>query len=838
MDIENLINTQPKKADALARDWTVFASQHPGVSHFQFKQEFVAWANTHGNINTDIWDGKEIQDEYFNQRQKHEEEQVEQTGHVDNHSVPPALAALGFLGMLFPRERPKILEQDPDFKRILDEKANTWLKDHPDKDTTSKEWIDYRYGSPQNPEVKTLYKDAEKEFREKAKENPTYQRRLKVYDEERKKVYDDPTKDPTLIWHQEEIELHTQVRHELLQKTDSLVKIEDVQKQVEASHWERFVEIHPEKSAAYAVKHTGIKDTLARAEERKKQPAAPQITPITIPQTINSIPSAAQPIPPPPTLPRESYSPTPSPSISTARPPQPQYIPNIPRMSSLANIGGTPSMSPATPPSPRGQGARNAQNGLRNRIPGFGGGNPLASLAKNTAIRSAAAIILPILLVSVFTLVIIIGGEATTGEASPLEAGGSSDITQCTLYRGGDPTPGLTFGNPQMATTIQDISTTVEVPASIIAAIMRVETNQAVSTTEVTYLQNDFDNHSSKDDNGNIVAIGVMQFTPETFTSTFASNKADLEKLFGKTDVVSNPQLTTAPNNSSRIFSIKDSIIAAAFKVKADKQSINGDGPWDEQTIRKIAEYYYGKNKDGTTNYPGYNGSIQNYGDDLWKSYQSCQQVQATNGGGSNVSQSAPVPISQAGGQIRDKALAIAKELLYSKPPPDGCVEEKGHGPGFHCWDKPDMIFFNQVSNDTDYLQCTEFVWAAFFRAGFGKEIDLIRNADAAGWPANALKHNNIFSVFYNADASKLLPGDIISVGETGVINGTSHLAIVTNIAPDLSYVTVAQAATDKAYGEKWPIKNGKIDSTQFPLAGRQTRQEVKGFIRLIGKLP
>ncbi len=442
MDIENLITTKQKEVDKLAQNWILFVSQHPEISHFVLKQEFVAWAHTR-NIDTSIWIGKEIRDVYFYLRQKHEEEQMEHTGHFDSHDIPPGLGALAFLGTLFSRERPKILEQDPHFKRILNEKADQWLKAHPGKDTNSKEWIDYRYGSLENFDAPTLFSHTEKEFKTK------HESLWKKYNEERKKVYDDPTKDSTLIWHQEEIVLHTQARHELLKKTDPSVTIEHVQKQVETAHWERFVEKHPEKAAVYAQKHEDIKEAIVRVEEKKKHITtqiasdgtdegvrlldrrggeaatstpprwtAP-ITPIielVDPQSkpIGSVPPAVQPIPQQPIFQQQPRPTTPPSFLSTA------------------NSGRIPSALPAgRPPIPGGGGIGNAiRNGLSSFIPGLGGKNPLANLAKNAAIRSALAVVGPILFVSIMTFAIVfgaIGGEATTLEASPEE--NKSDIS-------------------------------------------------------------------------------------------------------------------------------------------------------------------------------------------------------------------------------------------------------------------------------------------------------------------------------------------------------------------------------------------------------------------------
>ncbi len=191
----------------------------------------------------------------------------------------------------------------------------------------------------------------------------------------------------------------------------------------------------------------------------------------------------------------------------------------------------------------------------------------------------------------------------------------ASDISSCTFYRGGDNIQGYQFSNPALASLISDISNKVGVPPAIIAGIMRVETRTAFTSTP-DYLANDYDAHPSA------VAFGIMQFVPATFIDYFNRNRAELQSLFSKTDVTVNIDLqgNMAPDNVLRIYSIKDSIIAAAFKVKNDKQSINGSGPWDEATVRKIAELYYGGNV-----YAGFDRSPQNYGDDLWKSFSQCK---------------------------------------------------------------------------------------------------------------------------------------------------------------------------------------------------------------------
>ncbi len=239
------------------------------------------------------------------------------------------------------------------------------------------------------------------------------------------------------------------------------------------------------------------------------------------------------------------------------------------------------------------------------------------------------AVVVAVILIITFFIILGSGGQAlelgqkinkTTGRGTP----GSGNISSCTFYRGGDTTQGLGFGNPQMAALVSDISTQVGVPPAVVAGIMRVESPSAVAETDPSFLNNDYDSDCSHDSSGNVVACGIMQFTPGTFITTFNNSSSEMHALFGKNQVreVIDPRNNVFPNSFLRIYSIRDSIIATAFKIKNDKQSINGNGPWDQTTIYEIARRYYGcllYGPGGCTNGP------YNYGEDVWKGYTNCQ---------------------------------------------------------------------------------------------------------------------------------------------------------------------------------------------------------------------
>lgn len=230
--------------------------------------------------------------------------------------------------------------------------------------------------------------------------------------------------------------------------------------------------------------------------------------------------------------------------------------------------------------------------------------------------------------VSIFTFILTSAtGEAAnlnSNETNPSNGAISSDITACYFYRGGDPISAAKISSPQLSSIIADVAAKTGVPASIIAGVMRVESGDRLSSTDQSYFDKDYDYHTSG------VAFGIMQFTPPTFDYVFNSNKDILKTSFGKDSVETSTSGTISPTNVFRIYSIKDSIAAAGLKIKGDKKSINGDGPWDESTIRKIAGIYYGG---GITAY----GNGQDYGSDLWKSYSGCNIT-------SSVASSCPIP--------------------------------------------------------------------------------------------------------------------------------------------------------------------------------------------------
>lgn len=675
--IERLILDEPKEADRYAEKWNNFVSRHPAVSHFQFRQEFEAWATTHPReiSDTSIWVGKEIRDAYFYLRQRDEEKQMEQTGHVDSHGASPTLETLGFLGAVFLRERPKILEQDPDFKRILDEKADAWLKKHPGKDTASKEWIEYRYGSTENAEAETLYSDAEKEFREKAKENPRYQKRLAAYDEERKKIYDDPQQDPSFIWHQEEIELHTELHHELLKKDDPSITLEHAQKQVEGSHWERFAEKHPEKATAYAAKHTGIQEALGRVNERKeKQAIHEQLTTyqqttgkeihyvedkthkppdinveeaskrlgvITPPPPLPilhgpitpslglvdaqgrplSSKSTQTPLPPPVQRPQPFSQPTQPVSFST---PSASFSQNT-QTSSTSQMRSTTTQT-SHPSRQRRFSPSSALRAAKALRPSSATSKLGATIARQVAKRIATfllSLINPVsgtvtaLLILTFIFAIAIF-PATTGEASPFETG-SSTIASCQFTRSGVP---QSIKSNILQSIFQEVSQISGIPASVLAAVAMHE-NQTFTSSALddhdAFLNNGFTGiecqpHFATSSTG---ALGFMQVQPPTSILPRARPDA-----YSEPGVRKGAELMGKTLESLTMQDFCDVRTSVYLGVGVLLSKNGMTPPTTADQVEKAVCGYFGSPCT-------YEGGF-NYGQEARKDFEACQQIQAT----------------------------------------------------------------------------------------------------------------------------------------------------------------------------------------------------------------
>lgn len=162
-----------------------------------------------------------------------------------------------------------------------------------------------------------------------------------------------------------------------------------------------------------------------------------------------------------------------------------------------------------------------------------------------------------------------------------------TNLASCTFYRNG---AGANFNNSAMPALISDIAGRVGIPASALAGILRIESPEPFSSSNNDYVTNDYDAHSSG------IAHGLMQFVPSTFESVFNDNRSEMQNSFGKTAVQTNIESQKYPapqDNILRITSIKDSLTATAFKIRADAGS---SPPYNRQAVSNILSSYFGSN--------------------------------------------------------------------------------------------------------------------------------------------------------------------------------------------------------------------------------------------------
>lgn len=181
---------------------------------------------------------------------------------------PPRLNFLGLIGTaLIPfafRNQAELVEDDPKFKKIVEQKKEEWLKNNPGKDFSSKEGLDYIYGSLDDPEAPSLRDEAEKEFREKHKKLAERYNRLV------KKPYKTPEEDPAIRHTKQQIEEHKHQRKLFFERNGAPDNWEDIQKKIEHREWDRFVNRYPGKARAYQEKSIDINRVLDKQDIRQK----------------------------------------------------------------------------------------------------------------------------------------------------------------------------------------------------------------------------------------------------------------------------------------------------------------------------------------------------------------------------------------------------------------------------------------------------------------------------------------------------------------------------------------------------------------------------------------
>ena len=267
-ELERLIKENPKEADSQAFEWQRFlrlnAEKSPELYFMQTSEEFYKWADSHPekNIDKSVWIGKEISEAYYYLREQHEEYQMQENGQVESASMPPGLASTPFLATAF-LTRPKIIQEDEDYKKIEGKLKEGWLEKNPGKDFATKDGLDYLYGSLDNPAKQSLSSEAENSFRS----NPKFKKRVERYDKEAKKIYKNPKDDRALQIHNDITESHIRARLTNLKTNSENDSPEEIRQIIHKKSLEEFSIKYPEKAKAYSQK---IQEQQNPQEKKKK----------------------------------------------------------------------------------------------------------------------------------------------------------------------------------------------------------------------------------------------------------------------------------------------------------------------------------------------------------------------------------------------------------------------------------------------------------------------------------------------------------------------------------------------------------------------------------------
>lgn len=412
--------------------------------------------------------------------------------------------------------------------------------------------------------------------------------------------------------------------------------------------------------------------------------------------------------------------------------------------------------------------------------------------------------VVAVILIIVFILVLTGGGSAgglglegqvSTGEGPGGGGGTAADISTCSFTRSGE--QNKTINSTILASWITEAANTAGIPPAVLASMIA---HESPSTLNFTNDSPSIKNNYHCEGVGVSCTLGGSNLHVGACTSDEITNGAVTDNHKGILQISDHffPDVNSC--------SITESLAWAANKLKS-----NGSitiPPTHDQVITAVVAYGgFGSPPCNT-----HSGYPYDYCEEVWQDYQSCK--------GSPI-----IPIGVGGGKIASAAEQIASVLKTGNDP--SLTYKCDPGSSHHCWSE--MGTYDQVP-DPYYLQCTEFVWAAYDKAGYGPEIDLIRKNNAIDWGNAAKGQPQKFTVFKNAN--DLIPGDIISVGAKG---GLGHVMVV--IEKGSNTVKVGQGATRAPSITTFNIVGGKLDvpGTNTSLYCGQTFAGCQvNFIRLL----
>ncbi len=258
-NIAEYIIKNREKAIKDAQEWQAAAEKYHIPSSIKTRGEWLAYrAANNLKVDPDIWTGHNILEE-IGKTQPVEEANPQETSKSSSSGFSISSLAVNLLLLpLAARIKPEILEEDNKYQDIEEKLKEKWLKEHPGKEITDQEGIDYVYGSLDNPKATTLHDEAKRIFREQHPEE------AKKFDELAKKTYKKSEDDPAIFQTRIRIGEELQQRYLLMKKEPTKEEWEALEKKVQEKEWDKFAARYKDKAYVYNATNKDVKDALAR----------------------------------------------------------------------------------------------------------------------------------------------------------------------------------------------------------------------------------------------------------------------------------------------------------------------------------------------------------------------------------------------------------------------------------------------------------------------------------------------------------------------------------------------------------------------------------------------
>lgn len=755
-ELVTLVKKYPEQAQQAAHEWAKLQLKYPELYLIETESQWGEWRQTHQDIESDVFVGKQLQDVYLDSVGEEETRLPQQSAEGQSHVFGQGIfgGVVGGMGVSIATAfQCDSMEDDPRFKRIEEQLKKEWLQNNPGKTKGSQEFYDFAYGSlTPNTTSPTLKLQAGELFRK----DPKNQKRLVKYN----KVYSDPATDPAILKRQQLIKDITQKRLVLLKTSHPEIPEDSVKSSIERNIWNEFINLYPEKAKAYAkqpvpfgvqIKIAMKRAQFAKLSESSKTPFVSKFQELKKAKEKKENDVANR-------LARlQQMVPLQTPVIAPAQP----FIAPQEENDEQQNQQPQPQQQTQNPSNARNpidrannlyQNSRNMAKNLKNLSKSLRGISGLGRAAASFIapaipyILAAIGIVLLIIIIIVVVLYIL-----KLIKRSPVDTT-VNDVARCTFYNQGRE---FKIGNPDVAAYITQVSSQTNVPPDIIAAVLARETEQFLRNSSTDVFNNDYYHDPS-----NPGVTGAMQIKNSTFTGTYTLYASEITTKFNKTfnpaSSLDTTRFTYDPNDTTlRIVSIRDSVMIGAYYLKDLKQGYDASAPWtEERVVREIAGRYHGG--------PERPSCTNSYCDDVWRSVSSCRAStpQAVSGSIDSIISL----VNSIRASCGDTVTKSNRYCLNSVVPP-----------------LPDPVL-STIVQSTDYpyqfvLQCVGFVQAATTYLGY-PNIGLAPGGAASGYAAIP---PSTYNWIPNNPTAIIQPGDI-PVWNASLARPWGHVAIAVSV--------------------------------------------------------